>query len=186
MAKVKHIQNSNENYFQKKPKKEESVFNSKLFLNLDLSFEPLNNSFSTESENSEEIEDVNSSSFLPKELIEELNSSSDFLLKNDSPINESQSFLYFLNNNYNMSKNIINNINNNNELLFRDFNPPIIYNYNSNFHIDKSYKKNYYKKRNKIIKDKKRDWVCQLCFNLNYAFRTECNRCKVPKEKCIF
>ena len=186
MDKAKILKESNENYFQKKPNKEESVFNSKLFLNLDLSFEPLNNSFSTESENSDEIEDVNSSIFLTKELIEELNSSSDFLLKNDTPINDSQSFLYFLNNNYNMSKNLINSINNNNALLYRDFNPPMIFNYNSNFRIDNSYKKNYYKKKNKIIKDKKKDWVCQLCFNLNYAFRTECNRCKVPKEKCIF
>ena len=186
MDKAKILKESNENYFQKKPNKEESVFNSKLFLNLDLSFEPLNNSFSTESENSDEIEDVNSSIFLTKELIEELNSSSDFLLKNDTPINDNQSFLYFLNNNYNMSKNLINSINNNNALLYRDFNPPMIFNYNSNFRIDNSYKKNYYKKKNKIIKDKKKDWVCQLCFNLNYAFRTECNRCKVPKEKCIF
>ena len=186
MDKAKQVNESNVNYFHQKQYREESVFNSKLFLNLDLSFEPLNNSFSTESENSEEIEDVNSSSFLTKELIEELNSISDFLLKNDSPINDNQSFLYFINNNYNMPKNFINNINNNNALLFREFNPRIVFNYNSNFRFGDSYKKNYYKKINKIIKDKKKDWVCQLCFNLNYAFRTECNRCKVPKEKCIF
>ena len=149
MAKVKQIKESNENYFYKKSNKEESVFNSKLFLNMDLSFEPINNSFSTESENSDEIEDVNSSSLLTKELIEELNSSSDFLLKNDSPINDNQSLIYFVNNNYNMSKNFNNNINNSNPLLFRDFNPPMAFNYNSNFHIDNSYKNNYYKKKNK-------------------------------------
>ena len=183
MAEVKLIKGSNENYFHKKPKKEESVFNSKLFLSLDLSFEPLNNSISTESENSDEIEDVNSSSFLTKELIEELNSSSDFLLKKNSPINDSKSLLYLVNNNYDKSKNFINNVN---DLLYRNFKNEINYNYNSNFRIDNSYKKKFNKKKYKIIKDKKRDWVCQLCFNLNYAFRTECNRCKVPKEQCIF
>ena len=184
MAEEKLIKDLNEYDFQKKQTKEESVFNSKLFLNVDLSFENLNNSFSTESENSDEIEDANSSTLLTKELIKELNSNSDFLLKNDSPPNDSS--LYFLNNNYNISKNFINNITNNSALLYRDFNPPLAYHYNSNFHIDNSYKKNYFKKRNKIIKDKKKDWVCQICFNLNYAFRTECNRCKLPKEKCIF
>ena len=153
MAKVKLMKESNENYFHKKKKKEESVFNSKLFLNLDLSFEPLNNSFFTESEISDESEDVNSTSFLTKELIEELNSSSDFLLKNESPIDDSKSFLYFVNNNYDISTNFINN---NNVLLYRNFNNPMAYNFNSNFHIDKAYKKNYNKKRYKIIKEKKK------------------------------
>ena len=25
------------------------------------------------------------------------------------------------------------------------------------------------------------DWLCQFCFNLNFSFRTFCNRCKAPK-----
>ena len=49
-----------------------------------------------------------------------------------------------------------------------------------NFNIN-----NYYQLKHKSIKERKGDWLCRLCSNLNFAFRKECNRCKVPKEKCI-
>ena len=42
----------------------------------------------------------------------------------------------------------------------------------------------YEPKENKDIKDrsnKKGDWICMNCKNLNYSFRTLCNRCKIPK-----
>ena len=29
--------------------------------------------------------------------------------------------------------------------------------------------------------NKKGDWTCINCRNLNYSFRTVCNRCKIPK-----
>ena len=29
--------------------------------------------------------------------------------------------------------------------------------------------------------NKKGDWICINCRNLNYSFRTFCNRCKIPK-----
>ena len=32
---------------------------------------------------------------------------------------------------------------------------------------------------------RKGDWVCSECHNLNFAFRIECNRCKLPKPKSI-
>jgi hypothetical protein len=32
---------------------------------------------------------------------------------------------------------------------------------------------------------RKGDWVCSECHNLNFAFRVECNRCKLPKPKNI-
>lgn len=32
---------------------------------------------------------------------------------------------------------------------------------------------------------RKGDWVCSECHNLNFAFRIECNRCKLPKPKNI-
>ena len=32
---------------------------------------------------------------------------------------------------------------------------------------------------------RKGDWVCSECHNLNFAFRLECNRCKLPKPKSI-
>jgi len=33
----------------------------------------------------------------------------------------------------------------------------------------------------KQINNKKGDWICLNCRNLNYSFRTFCNRCKIPK-----
>ena len=42
----------------------------------------------------------------------------------------------------------------------------------------------YEPKENIDIKDrsnKKGDWICMNCKNLNYSFRTLCNRCKIPK-----
>ena len=32
---------------------------------------------------------------------------------------------------------------------------------------------------------RKGDWVCSECHNLNFAFRVECNRCKLPKPNNI-
>jgi len=32
---------------------------------------------------------------------------------------------------------------------------------------------------------RKGDWVCSECHNLNFAFRVECNRCKLPKPNYI-
>lgn len=29
------------------------------------------------------------------------------------------------------------------------------------------------------------DWICKKCRNLNFSFRTECNRCKLPKKETI-
>ena len=29
------------------------------------------------------------------------------------------------------------------------------------------------------------DWICKNCRNLNFAFRNECNRCKLPKKEAM-
>lgn len=36
--------------------------------------------------------------------------------------------------------------------------------------------------KNKSTYNKKGDWLCQNCFNLNFSFRNFCNRCRVPKH----
>ena len=41
------------------------------------------------------------------------------------------------------------------------------------------------KKKQNNIKERKGDWVCQFCSNINFAFRTICNRCKGKKEICL-
>ena len=170
---------------QEIPNIEDSIFNSKLFLNVNFKNDYLNNSFSEDSENSTEIEDLNSNTFLTKELIEELNSSiSDISLKDEKSFNNNKSFLYYnitnkgypfvpiINNNYDKNEDILKN-----NIKSERFNK---YNISKN-----TFKNNYDYKKYRNIKDKKRDWVCQLCLNLNYSFRTECNRCKLPKERCI-
>ena len=37
-------------------------------------------------------------------------------------------------------------------------------------------------KKKKTLIERKGDWQCPLCHNLNFAFRVTCNRCKLPKE----
>lgn len=38
------------------------------------------------------------------------------------------------------------------------------------------------KKKKKPFVEREGDWVCSKCKNLNFAFRTNCNRCHVPKD----
>ena len=40
-------------------------------------------------------------------------------------------------------------------------------------------------KKKKTLIERKGDWQCPLCHNLNFAFRVSCNRCKLPKEMYI-
>ena len=59
-----------------------------------------------------------------------------------------------------------------------------IMNSNKNNNINKMKDKNKYK-NSKIYKNsipmKNGDWICKLCFNINFSFRTFCNRCRVLK-----
>jgi len=167
MAKAKSIKDSNEDYFNR-----DSIFNSKLFLNIDVNNEQyLNNSYIKDLDNSNEIEDINTSLFLTKELIEELNSS-----KTDISLNKSS-----------IKDKIINN--SIDEQLYYLINNRLFYG-NGNESFNKYNFKNYVEnknrlshKKNKFPREKKMDWVCPLCHNLNYAFRTICNRCKIPKKE---
>ena len=36
-------------------------------------------------------------------------------------------------------------------------------------------------KKPKFFVERSGDWICNSCKNLNFAFRVECNRCKLPK-----
>ena len=38
-----------------------------------------------------------------------------------------------------------------------------------------------YKRKQKPFTEREGDWICSSCKNLNFAFRVECNRCKLPK-----
>lgn len=43
----------------------------------------------------------------------------------------------------------------------------------------------YQKKKTKPFTERIGDWICKNCKNLNFAFRNECNRCKIPKQDCV-
>ena len=40
------------------------------------------------------------------------------------------------------------------------------------------------KHNNKLVKERRGDWVCLVCNNLNFSFRTICNRCHRKKSEC--
>ena len=49
--------------------------------------------------------------------------------------------------------------------------------------------KNFYNKfqskKMRPFTERAGDWICKNCKNLNFAFRNECNRCKLPKKDAI-
>ena len=38
-----------------------------------------------------------------------------------------------------------------------------------------------YKRKQNQFTEREGDWICNNCKNLNFSFRIECNRCKLPK-----
>jgi hypothetical protein len=54
---------------------------------------------------------------------------------------------------------------------------PIFFSNIPNYCIKKVYKR----KQNPFI-EREGDWICSNCKNLNFSFRVECNRCKLPKS----
>ena len=154
---------------------EDCVFNSKLFIDLDSTDEySLNNSFEKDSENSNEINDIKDDYYLIKELLEELDSPKSNSLKEENNLNYSKSLLPLINNGY---KFIPKGYKNNKDTNFNKKNK----NYNK-YNMKNTEE---YQIKHKTIKERKGDWTCQLCSNLNFSFRKVCNRCKTPKEECI-
>ena len=47
------------------------------------------------------------------------------------------------------------------------------------------YNNKYQKKKQKPFEERNGDWICKKCKNLNFAFRQECNRCKLNKREAI-
>ena len=43
----------------------------------------------------------------------------------------------------------------------------------------------YPKKKTRPFTERTGDWISKYCKNLNFAFRNECNRCKMPKKDCV-
>ena len=153
---------------------EDCVFNSKLFIDLDSTYEQsLNNSTDKESENSEDIDNFENKNLLIKELINELDSPKEYSLKDDNSSDYIKSIMPLVNKGYEfIPKGYKNNTDKKDDKkIIKIFNK-----YNK-------LPENNYKFKHKNFKERKGDWFCKICNNLNFAFRTECNRCKVPKEK---
>ena len=156
-------------------KSNKSVFNSKLFIDLDnISIDNDTN----ESDNTFEIESKNNTNyFLSNDLIKQLDSSS-LIIEKDKNINA--------------NTNLIKNKKTQNK--FNQIINPIIYNkfgfFSKNIY-NNSDKKEYIKENNKNenkkknFEERKGDWLCLFCNNLNFAFRNKCNRCKMAKKQAV-
>ena len=161
------------------------LFNSKLYLYIDINQEESDeineNNTKEDSDNSYEFDEIN---YLSNELIKDLDNSSNLeetenvfmpnikkeenLVKNNSVIN---SLISLAKNGY-------------------EFKPK---NFKSETKNEKTVKENNLKKKkymnnkfnnNKYLKRKsnENDWICPLCNNLNFSFRTICNKCKISKK----
>ena len=43
----------------------------------------------------------------------------------------------------------------------------------------------YQQKKTKPFAERTGDWYCNNCRNLNFSFRLQCNRCKMPKKEAM-
>ena len=184
-----------------------STFNSKLFLDMELSEENINsNSDTDDSDVSIETPDMKLKDFLSNDLIEELelplyNQKTDISNNLNNNKKNFENYKYILNNNNNFKNGYTFKLNNNvniyNSLKYNPLLPLINKGYvffpkniqsNDN---EKDYKINcednniinYIKQNEYLFKiNKKNDWLCIICNNINYGFRVKCNRCGFLKE----
>ena len=77
-----------------------------------------------------------------------------------------------LNNNIQSKSQMLINIPENQQPLFSS---------NFSYNVDSDNKKN--KKKNRHFASRAGDWVCFKCNNLNFSFRTNCNRCHLTKSE---
>ena len=166
-----------------------SLFNSKLFIDLDINEQEYNinayseNNTKEDSDNSFEFEEMN---YLSNELIKDLD-----LLSSISNDNEKINEKY-----YNNANNTINNsaiidsllslAKDGYELKPKNYKPVQNENKPNNF-VNVSFVNNInnnglYVKNINYKRDKKNDWICSYCNNLNFSFRKKCNKCKISKE----
>ena len=182
------------------PKK--PLFNSKLFIDLEIDkeIEDLNNNSENnteDSDNSLEGEEIN---YLSNELIEELDFCDfcDIQKSKEKSVCKNEKEKDNKINNMNSNSNIINSLLSlvDNGYIFKPKNFKPIYDNNKNQNLfnknnnNKNHMKQNMKNNNLFLfnnlnnyRDQKNDWVCTFCNNLNFSFRTKCNRCKVNKEE---
>ena len=196
---------------KQKSKLESTLFNSKLFIDMDIKEENI----STDSNSEESEETIKSPSqkklnkYLSKDLLDELELSNPvekkfsekiFIAKkfqNEEQLKENNDVQFPMRQiNYCNNGMLVNQLKNSNPLLSLinqnyEFLPKNFNNNNKNnfFTLSSNYnnnikKMNYneYQKRKIYNKIKGNDWVCSFCKNLNYSFRVKCNRCNSLRE----
>ena len=176
------------------------LFNSRLYIDMEINkeIEDLNYNSENNTEDSEksfQLEEENN--YLSNELIEELDFCNTKNLKDSKSEKEKDNKI----NNKNSNSNIINSLLSlvDNGYLFKPKNyKPIYDNNNNKNYFNKNNNNNNCSKQNITTNNlylnnnlncsnfrvQKKDWVCTFCNNLNYSFRTKCNRCKINKEVC--
>lgn len=196
---------------KQKSKLESTLFNSKLFIDMDIKEENI----STDSNSEESEETIKTPSqkklnkYLSKDLLDELELSNPvekkfsekiFIAKkfqNEEQLKENNDVQFPMRQiNYYNNGMLVNQLKNSNPLLSLinqnyEFLPKNFNNKNNNnfFTLSSNYnnnikKMNYneYQKRKIYNKIKGNDWVCSFCKNLNYSFRVKCNRCNSLRE----
>ena len=196
---------------KQKSKLESTLFNSKLFIDMDIKEENI----STDSNSEESEETIKTPSqkklnkYLSKDLLDELELSNPvekkfsekiFIAKkfqNEEQLKENNDVQFPMRQiNYYNNGMLVNQLKNSNPLLSLinqnyEFLPKNFNNNNKNnfFTLSSNYnnnikKMNYneYQKRKIYNKIKGNDWVCSFCKNLNYSFRVKCNRCNSLRE----
>ena len=178
--------------------------NSKLFLDMELSDEnilPHNNA--EDSDSSTKYSSLRLKDCLSNDLIKELdlplnNQKDELKLNNNTQIKWQNNYNPFIENNKNNNNLEINNniykinFSKNNNLLSTinkglKFNPHYLNNNYMESSSTKFQEKNkifYFIQKNKNLfkKNKRVDWLCSFCNNINYSFRVKCNRCGASKE----
>ena len=173
-------------YISSKP-----LFNSKLYIDLDINIEKddLDSGSENNTEGSDtsfEAEEINC---LSNELIEELDNNS------ESPIDiEKDNKSNNIKGGHNIIDSLLSLANNGYEFKPKNFNPSFPNNQSniSTIYANRITQNNKYlltkvnstkNKNNNARREQKQDWICAFCNNLNFSFRTKCNRCKIKKEE---
>jgi len=176
---------SKEENTQNKNISSKPLFNSKLFLDLDINQDEINdlNNIKEPKEDSDYSNELfEPKNFLSNELIKDLNGS----ISNDNDIKEIKEIKdNNEKNNYENidKKNIINLLislaKDGYEFKPKNYKPDKEQENNSRNAnvINNKFNKNKFNKR--IVK--KNDWICPFCNNLNFSFRIACNKCKIRK-----
>ena len=166
------------------PYLDESIFNSKIFIHLNrINDDSLNNSYFQEYDNcSESDTDTNqeiSTDYFLSELVEKidhpcLNTPKNFdgkLSFEEEKISKEE----------NLNKTLVPLINKGYSFIPKNYQEKqnIKIEIDSKIHNKKT---GSFKKKIKF-QERKGDWTCNRCHNINFAFRNKCNRCKALKEE---